>query len=240
MSDPVISGARYWRMPGKDYARDRFWKKRGIYQNHQRGIEVSNSFGFAFAIRDLGEHRLLNIHLIWPQFFFRLCPASDWNVDGDQKRWGFSMHGDSGVHTYWSGQSKIFGWPWGSKHLRTEGLLRDGTWGEEPSWKDMDARDRFKEELWRAENVGWFYRTRDCEKQEGTATLTVRRRIWRGKLLPFVRRVSTAIEVEFHSEVGNRAGSWKGGTVGCGYELKPGESPVDCFNRMMRERSFDR
>ena len=34
-------------------------------------------------------------------------------------------------------------------------------------------------------------------------------------------------------EVGEETGSWKGGTIGCGYNLKPGETAEECFDRMM-------
>jgi hypothetical protein len=56
--------------------------------------------------------------------------------------------------------------------------------------------------------------------------------------LPFPRRIYQGISVEFDGEVGERTGSWKGGTIGCGYELRPNESPYACLERMMRERKF--
>lgn len=32
--------------------------------------------------------------------------------------------------------------------------------------------------------------------------------------------------------------SWKGGTIGCGYALRPNESPYECLKRMEQERKF--
>lgn len=46
------------------------------------------------------------------------------------------------------------------------------------------------------------------------------------------------IDVDFDGEVGERTGSWKGGTVGCSYESRPGETPVQTLRRMERERRF--
>lgn len=46
------------------------------------------------------------------------------------------------------------------------------------------------------------------------------------------------IYINFSGEVGARAGSWKGGTVGCSYEMKPGETPRQTLMRMQRERRF--
>jgi len=46
------------------------------------------------------------------------------------------------------------------------------------------------------------------------------------------------IAVEFNEEVGERTGSWKGGVLGCGYDMKPGETRLECLRRMERERRF--
>jgi len=44
--------------------------------------------------------------------------------------------------------------------------------------------------------------------------------------------------VKFSDEVGERTGSWKGGVIGTGSEMRPGESPEQCLRRMERERKF--
>lgn len=238
MDEATIIGERYWRMTGRHHEEDRFWKKRGLYRNFKYGLEISNSFGFALKVSDY-EDRSLNIHFIWPSIYIKIGKASETPACEDFNSWGFNFWED-GIHVSWGRKTKILKWPWGLTHLRTEGLMQDATWEEEPGWRDNELRKAFEARQWRAENVPWFYRSRDCEKQEGTATITVDRRTWRGKLLPFRRKVSTSIDVEFNSEVGNQRGSWKGGTIGCSYELKPGESPLDCFRRMMRNRNFDR
>lgn len=40
-------------------------------------------------------------------------------------------------------------------------------------------------------------------------------------------------------EVGESTGGWKGGTLGCGYEMKPGETPLETLRRMECERKFN-
>ena len=47
-----------------------------------------------------------------------------------------------------------------------------------------------------------------------------------------------SIGVSFDGEVGEETGSWKGGCVGCGYEMLPGEVPLDTLRRMERDRKF--
>lgn len=73
--------------------------------------------------------------------------------------------------------------------------------------------------------------------QERTATIKVESRRWARPWLPW-NRLDRYIDVEFSDEVGERTGSWKGGTLGCGYNMLPNESPLDCLRRMERERKF--
>lgn len=64
---------------------------------------------------------------------------------------------------------------------------------------------------------------------------------WRPKWLKWTKAFAKTrryIEVEFSQEMGPRKGSWKGGTLGCGYELLSGEHPTDCIKRMEREYKF--
>ena len=37
---------------------------------------------------------------------------------------------------------------------------------------------------------------------------------------------------------GERNGSWKGGVLGCGWDMLKGETPLDTLRRMERERRF--
>ena len=52
------------------------------------------------------------------------------------------------------------------------------------------------------------------------------------------KMVKRYIEIEFDGEVGKGKGSWKGGCIGCSYNLLPGETPEECIKRMEKERSF--
>ena len=66
-------------------------------------------------------------------------------------------------------------------------------------------------------------------------------REWRWKLLfiwPYPRKIHRTIDVQFDDEVGEETGSWKGGTLGCGYTLKRGESMLQCLRCMEKERLF--
>lgn len=78
--------------------------------------------------------------------------------------------------------------------------------------------------------------------QNRVATVFVDRMEWRPWCLQWTgmfAKVRESIDVAFDEEVGERTGSWKGGTVGCGWELRKGESPEQALRRMERERVFD-
>ena len=91
------------------------------------------------------------------------------------------------------------------------------------------------------QTADYTYTRKSGEVQRRTATFYVdsmehrmRWLMW----LPFPRRVSKSICVDFSGEVGEKTGSWKGGTVGCGYSMRPDESALECLRRMERERKF--
>lgn len=81
------------------------------------------------------------------------------------------------------------------------------------------------------------YVLRSGEVQERMATIKVEQRRWTRWWLPW-RKVSRYIDIEFSGEVGERSGSWKGGVLGCSYNMLPNELAVDCLRRMERERTF--
>ena len=107
--------------------------------------------------------------------------------------------------------------------------LADGSWAEY-SWKsDVEP---YKE------THPYTYTLRSGEIQEREATCFVEERQWHRKWLPFLKMNSRCISVEFSDEVGERTGSWKGGCIGCGYEMLEDESILDCLSRMEKERKF--
>lgn len=83
----------------------------------------------------------------------------------------------------------------------------------------------------------YHYRLRNEEVQQRSAKVRKESRLWTRYWIPW-RLYRETIDVEFDDEVGERTGSWKGGTIGCGYEMKSGETPLQTLRRMERERIF--
>ena len=135
--------------------------------------------------------------------------------------------------------------PWTLKWYRTSYLLKDGiSWYDEIlKSSDRIHSDEFKKGLWQ-ESFKYRYTLKSGEIQDVVADVSIIEREWRIRLFfPYLKlemKTSRVIEVEFSSEVGEGAGDWKGGVIGCSYELLPGETAEECLRRMEKERKFNR
>jgi len=138
---------------------------------------------------------------------------------------------------------KSFYLPWHWEWIRTSCLVKDGTWLSEtrksrnmefwnhPKWKDIIF----------SETYTYKYTTKYGEEQNCLATIRVEEREWRWKWLTwlkYIRLIRKDIEIEFSDDIGERKGTWKGGTTGCSYTMKKGETPYETLKRMETERKF--
>lgn len=153
--------------------------------------------------------------------------------------WGVTYTPDDGsLWLRWGKRYKILTLPWRKwEHVSHDVMRPDGSWvpfvGSWEHDKTPDGRH--------TETHPYFYLLQSGERQERTATIHAERRIWRLSVLRRTQRfqrISTSINVTFSDEVGERTGSWKGGTIGCSYELRPNETPRECLRRMQSERRF--
>lgn len=151
--------------------------------------------------------------------------------------WGL-RYGDNYITFSWGDDSTSFRMPWDWEHCNDKYMVlrEDGTW--EPckhSWDEGGPDNRFIQEF------PYVYILKDGTVQNVTAKVYVNRREWRRRFIrwiPWFAKKRQSIDVEFSDEVGERAGSWKGGCIGCGYEMKKGETAEQTLRRMERERKF--
>ena len=127
--------------------------------------------------------------------------------------------------------------PWSFDWHRTSILLSDGTWAHEKKGRKLHLWDI---DRWFWEQKNYYYAFEDPYDGELIgATFHIIEREWRRRWLkwtPLFSLVKRSIDVEFFKEVGREKGSWKGGTLGTSHTLRKGEDPIDCFNRMIKER----
>jgi len=139
-------------------------------------------------------------------------------------------------------KSKHINMPWTYKWKRTELLDWDmnTVLKEEAGERDFDKWYR-ESQAWVAINAktyDYLYVLENGVIQYRKATCHIERRTWTVRWAPWINKVSTTLEVKFDDEVGERSGSWKGGTIGCSYEMLPNETPEQTLRRMEREREF--
>jgi len=138
---------------------------------------------------------------------------------------------------------KVFYLPWNWEWIRTSCLAKNDTWiNETKKNRNMEFwnKNKWKDIIF-SETYPYTYNTKYDDEQNCLATIRVQEREWRWKWftwLKFPRLISKDIEIEFSDDIGERKGTWKGGTTGCNYKMKKGETPYDTLKRMERERKF--
>ncbi len=192
------------------------------------------------------RHRI-NLDLIFFSLTLILPFRSRHTDECDPPKWGIEYH----HQTIWiemggqgNGTNKHYTiyMPWQWSWVRTSKLRKDGEWEHEgrTRGKDFWKKDEWAPILW-SESHPYTYTLPKGGIQERVATIMVGEMEWRlywFKWLPCPRKVVRTIDVSFSDEVGPRTGSWKGGVVGCSYELLPNESPLTCLRRMEKEYIF--
>lgn len=187
-----------------------------------------------------GGHFSLAIHAFRIQTYIRLPFLNRWAHEPAEimESWGFSYSPECGLHLRWGNKYKIITMPWRDWiHISHDVRRPTGQWVPfVGSWEHGKAPDGRATEVHE-----YHYLLRSGEKQDRLATIHVERRRWRLKWLRWTSRFQKerhSIDVTFNEEVGEGTGSWKGGCTGCGYDLKPGETPLECLRRMEQERRF--
>ncbi len=212
----------------------------------------SSFWGLSFKI-GCYETAHLNIALIRGQAFIRLPfltkALSKGTCSIDNPAYGFSWGWSDGasIHASWGRRYKIIEMPWTREHICTEHLNRQGVWQTAPTYR-LGKQVGAEVAKWTAEHP-YHYMLDSGEVQSTTATISRRRATygarwfgagpvsrWLRSIMP--KEVFESIDVSFADEMGSRRGSWKGGTTGCSYNMKPGETPKHTLMRMQRERSF--
>lgn len=175
---------------------------------------------------------------------------------GDEPQWSAYASYEFGLSFHWNQWRKYYEFPWSYDWHRTSYLLADGSWLHE--WRSdrpsvnrkaphKTNHDHYQHILGQREGREWSrelpysYVLKNGTVQQVIATIKVRESERRRRFLRWTRlgaKTTRSIDVSFSGEVGEGAGSWKGGTIGCGYAMEQCETPEACLRRMERERKF--
>lgn len=197
-------------------------------------VEILKGFSFNYKIFQYHERYTLIFSLVYLTFYISL-PNFGYDFNKWDRSWGFYYFQRS-FWFCWGQKTWSLRLPWDFEMVRHEVLFPDGSLRKPPgdSWDVADGR--------MVEKHPYTYTLKNGIEQNRTATVYTEEREWRWrwfKWLPWPRIIRRCIDVSFNDEVGERTGSWKGGVMGCGYDVLPGEKMGDTLRRMERERVFD-
>ena len=200
-------------------------------------VEFSREWGLDFKY-SIYENATLIITFIWGTFYVRV-PMLMSDAMADEMCdpcYGISYH-NKGLWWNWGNKVWCFRMPWYWEHVRHTILYSNGeVCCDANSCKHpWDSPEEVKE------TYDYTYTLKSGEVQKRKATIYGEEREWRWrwfKFLPYPRIIRRSISIDFDGEVGEGTGSWKGGTLGCGYDWKEGESQYECLKRMELERKF--
>lgn len=173
----------------------------------------------------------------------------DWYWNIDPRQYGFSLYeghlsiyyGRTGGAAMDSSIQQQWGCflPWTQwRHVRHSlyGLRGEHVWTE-PKGAGWDARQKAEETC---PSVAFAFK--DFDGEELIATTRIEEREWRWgtgwfKWLSLFRRpkVRRSLDIRFSGETGSEKGSWKGGTIGTGIDMLPGELHEAAFRRYCDE-----
>lgn len=152
-----------------------------------------------------------------------------------------------------SDHSKIFWYPWRLEIVRHDLLYPNGDvyhrntypkkknekhihWWEVFDWPKQEDKDQVEAQV--AEFVELDHWTKDGVNQKAKIRLTGEEREWRPKWtlwLPIFKYTRRVVDCYSDTELGPRAGSWKGGMMGWSCEWKKDESMKDAFWRWYKK-----
>ena len=186
----------------------------------------------------------------WGMLYIKL-PIKTGIQDCESGAYGFAYH-DNTIWIYIGGGGnddggkkwKTISMPWTYDWVRTSTYMADGTWFDETKEKILKWRgDGYGTKNWLSENK-WTKTLPFVDKVDNktvNATIHVEIMEWRPRAFKWTSLFSKSkksIYIDFDNEVGREKDSWKGGVLGCSYELKEGETPEQCLKRMEQERKF--
>ena len=218
---------------------------------------------------DEGEHMQLHIATFFHSMFIPLRwwkVKGDYDRCGeDSYEFGFYFYkeGKGLFDTIWLGWGKwhhMYWMPWIWEHYRTTIEGKNGVRYTQIDKYDYRLRNRAAKrynshalpltETYTLSapntNFNWEepyeYTLKSGETQRTIGLYHIEEREWRRKFLywcPWFSQTIRYLEIQLMDEIGEQAGSWKGGTCAFGKQMLPGESPHVAYERIMKETKHE-
>lgn len=197
----------------------------------------------------------IHFSLGYGQWFINI-PYNTGRDECENPQYGFYLYGEGqklfdSLWLCYGMKRKCIYMPWSYDWYRTSTIIKDNTWFNETKKNRLNwsgKEDGYGSYNWLQKNskkeiFPYTYILKGGNIQNLSAEVKVEEREWRQKWLKWTslfNKTRKTIAIEFSEEVGEGKGSWKGGTVGCSFELLSNETPEQCLRRMEKERKFER
>lgn len=225
----------------KIFKKFRFFKeKRGFrvfYGDYRDSsiLEVAIHPGFSLKY-DVHHEAMLVLHLFFIAFYIAMPNfIAEEKIDGMHEYvYGIGYHHKT-IWFHWGTKYYTIRMPWNWEHVRAEVMDQAG------NLQPMKSALSNKDDLRHIKEFDYTYKLKSGEIQKRKAKVYIEEREWRWywfQWLPYPRIKRRSIWVNFNNEVGERTGSWKGGVMGCGFEMKPGETMAMTLRRMEKDQKF--
>lgn len=224
---------------------------RGRLFNRRYEISLGQTKGLACHYSDNSKGELvLRVYKFFLIAYLRKTPINmTFDADHDSAQWGFSVVDGHDILLY-SGQHPAT--PTRAAHTRTRLIPIPFSWRSHRTyqfaqfsldtparWADITEQPIPKEHhrVWRQY---FTYTTKHGEVQEGMATMTLTKRVFRRAGLRWLGwgRSERYLRIEFNREVGHDRSGWKGGVFGTSFTLKEHETPFTGLRRAIDEHFF--
>lgn len=216
-------------------------KNDGYYQPYTIMYGVDNIFNNWIRLSAFGYTLIIRLP--------HLLSEKEIGYDMCGREYGFTyaeraLHIHYGVQTYSSNSCKSFCWfpPWlvdtpaVTKYYCGDSLLLTLPRFPHRTPADYDMIDALRKRKvtikdFDGEEIVATFNTEENEYTRGSGSFSWLKYFMKNKIY-------RSINIRFNKETGARKGSWKGGTIGCYYPLKPGESDIDGFIRYCIEHNM--
>lgn len=227
------------KLIGHKYDTRYTWGELNFHKFNLRGSWL----GCGLSTDNVSGGKMLGFHLPFMDLYIHLNHGEIEFFDDERyRKYNLGFYDYCSIVFGWGEYRKTIRLPWSLDWESTEVL---DTISFESLFKDSRKNGTDHDALTKAEErhskqEPYTYTLKNGQIQNVIATYHLDRMTWHWRGLPFIKNRSTTIRVDFDQEVGEGTGSWKGGTIGCGYKLLPNETALQCLKRMELERKFNR
>jgi len=248
---------------------DQGWRPLGLMLDSGGDTESSGNKGCNLKLHGFGRTLIIELPRLLPDYRIKHM-AESWDAatvarmgrnfyfEVFPREYGFTVS-DAAMHVHYGPQthdsittrSKVFFLPWMNWRFIRESWYGPTGQHIETLWETGNREVRSAQWDWRREFEASLakvrFQIRDYDGELITASTHIEEREWRFgtglfKWLSLFRpaRIRRSLSIEFAKEVGTQKGSWKGGLIGTGIHMLPGELHEAAFRRYCEQEHRDK